>query len=197
MKKTSLPFVIETRGDNERVYDVYSRLLEDRIIFLTGEINDKSADAVVAQLLLLNQKDKKKDIYLYINSGGGSVIDGLAIYDTIQHIDADVVTVCMGQAASMAAILLASGAPGKRQALPSSRVMIHQSRVTYQNVTITHTEQKIDLKENERLEAVCNAILAKHTKQSDKKIKKDCEVDRWFDPEAAKKYGLIDEIIIK
>lgn len=197
MKKATIPFVVEKRGDSERSYDIYSRLLEDRIIFLGSEIDDIVANSIVAQLLLLDQKDSKRDIYLYINSPGGSVVDGLAIYDTMQFVRPDVVTVCVGEAASMASVLLAAGAKDKRQVLPNSRVMIHQISSTFGNTPIKLSDQEIDLKETIRLENRINEILAYHTGKTAKQIKKDGKEDYWFSPEEAKAYGLVDQIISK
>lgn len=197
IKRVGIPFVVEKRGEIERSYDIYSRLLEDRVIFLGTEINDVVSNAIIAQLLLLDQRDPSREIYLYINSPGGCVISGLAIYDTMQFIRPKVITVCVGQAASMAAILLAGGHKGKRQLLPNSRVMIHQSRATYKNTTLTVSEQKIDLQETLRLEGRLNDILANHTSKTKSQIELDCKEDRWFSPEQAKDYGLIDQIIHK
>lgn len=197
MKTANIPFVVEKRGESERSYDVYSRLLEDRIIFLGTEITDDVANAIVAQLLLLDQRDQSKDIYLYINSPGGSVVDGLAIYDTIQFIRPDVVTLCVGEAASMASVLLAAGTKGKRKALPNSRIMIHQISSTFGSQSIKLSDQEIDLKETRRLEDRVNEILAFHTGKTPKQIKKDSKDDYWFSPEDAKNYGLVDQIISK
>lgn len=192
-----LPFVIEKKADGERTYDIYSRLLEDRVIFLGTEINEDVANSIVAQLLLLDQKDSTQDIWLYINSPGGSITAGLAIYDTMQFIRPKVRTVCIGIAASMAAILLASGAPGKRYALPNSKIMIHQPRRTGSGETMTVTDQEIDLKVIKKMKTQIAGLLATHTKQQPRKILKDFEKDKWFEPDEAIKYGLVDDIIKK
>lgn len=176
----------------ERAYDIYSRLLKERIVFLGTEVNEHSANLIVAQLLHLAHEDPKKDIYFYINSPGGSVYDGLAIYDTMQYVSPDVSTICIGMAASMGAILLTAGAKGKRFALPSSRVMIHQPsggfRGTAADIEITATEI---LKTKQRLED----ILVKSTGQRASKIKKDMDRDFYLDAEESKQYGLIDDVI--
>jgi ATP-dependent Clp protease, protease subunit len=198
MKRTSgLPYVIEKGTDGERSYDIYSRLLEDRIIFLGTEINDTVANAIIAQLLLLDQKDSSRDISLYINSPGGSVTAGLAILDTINYLNSNVRTVCVGMAASMAAILLSAGAKGKRIALPNSHIMIHQPNQTMGGQTMTVTEQEIDLKLIKTMKKQLIDILAKNCGQPVKKVYKDCEFDKWFSAKAAKEYGLIDDIILK
>lgn len=189
-----IPTVIEKTTNGERAYDIYSRLLKDRIIFLGTEIDDMVANAVIAQLLFLESQDKAKEIKLYINSPGGSVTAGLAIYDTMQHIGPDVSTICVGMAASMGAVLLAGGAAGKRFALPNAEVMIHQvlGGVQGQATDIKiHAERILVMKEN------LNKILAKHTGQSLAKVTADTERDNFMDAEAAKKYGLIDAVISK
>ncbi|MDA3839490.1 MAG: ATP-dependent Clp endopeptidase proteolytic subunit ClpP [Patescibacteria group bacterium] len=187
-----IPTVIEKSTHGERAYDIYSRLLKDRIIFLGEPINDHVANIVIAQLLFLDAEDKNKDIKFYINSPGGSVTAGLAIYDTMQYIKSDVTTICVGIAASMAAVLLASGAKGKRLSLPNSEVMIHQvmGGTEGQASDIKIRAEHI-LKTKERL----NTILAKHTGQKVLKIDKDTDRDNFMSAEEAKKYGLIDKII--
>ncbi|MBU2263555.1 ATP-dependent Clp protease proteolytic subunit [Patescibacteria group bacterium] len=187
-----IPTVIEKSQYGERAYDIYSRLLKERIVFLAGPINDAVANTVIAQLLFLESEDPKKDIYLYINSPGGSVTATLAIYDAMNHIKADVSTICVGLAASGAAILLGAGAKGKRFSLPNSDMMIHQvmGEVGGQAVDIAIQSRHI-LKIKERL----NQILAKHTGQSLDKISKDSDRDFFMDPEEAKKYGLIDSVL--
>ncbi|MFA5173209.1 MAG: ATP-dependent Clp endopeptidase proteolytic subunit ClpP [Candidatus Paceibacterota bacterium] len=187
-----IPTVIEKTSGGERAYDIYSRLLKERIIFLGGPINDAIANTIIAQLILLEHEDPKKDIKLYINSPGGSVTAGMAIYDTMQIIKPDVTTVCVGMAASMAAVLLAAGKKGKRIALPNSVILLHQvmGGVEGQATEIEITARQI-LKIKQRL----NEILAKHTGQSLSKIEKDTDRDFYMSSEEAKKYGVIDEII--
>ncbi|MBU1159803.1 ATP-dependent Clp endopeptidase proteolytic subunit ClpP [Patescibacteria group bacterium] len=187
-----IPTVIEKSQYGERAYDIYSRLLKERIVFLAGPINDPLANTVIAQLLFLESQDPKKDISLYINSPGGSVTATLAIYDTMNHINADVSTICIGLAASGGAILLATGAKGKRFALPNSEVMIHQvmGGAEGQAVDVDIQARHI-LKVKEKL----NKILAKHTNQSLEKIEKDTDRDFFMEPEEAKKYGLIDNVL--
>jgi ATP-dependent Clp protease protease subunit len=184
-----IPTVIEKTYEGERAFDIYSRLLNERIIFLGDEVNEATANVVVAQLLHLAYADPKKDIKLYINSPGGSVYDGLAIYDTIQFIKPDVQTIGIGLQASMGAFLLSSGTKGKRYALPSSRIMIHQPS--------SGTQGKITLKEGIFLKQQLNKILAKNTGQKLAKIEKDADRDFWMSAEEAKDYGLIDEVITK
>lgn len=193
---TLLPFVIEKKADGDRTYDIYSRLLEDRIIFLGSEIDDDVANSIIAQLLLLDQKDSTQDIWLYINSPGGSITAGLAIYDTIQFIRPKVKTVCIGIAASMAAVLLSSGSTGRRYSLPNSKIMIHQPRSS-PHKTMTVTEQEIDLKVIKKMKKQLAEIIARHTNQPLRKVMKDCELDNWLEPTEALKYGLIDEIITR
>lgn len=194
IKNTVIPYVIENTGRGERSYDIYSRLLEDRIIFLTGEIDDAVADAVVAQLILLESRDPNKDISLYINSPGGSVTAGLAIYDTMNYIKCDVSTICIGLAASMGAFLLSSGAKGKRYALPNSEIMIHQPLGGAQGQA---SDIKIQadhiLKTKNRL----NAILSANTGKPLDVVEKDTDRDNYLSAEDAKTYGLIDEIFVK
>jgi len=189
-----VPTVIEKSYDGERAFDIYSRLLKERIIFLGEDVNEHTANVVVAQLLHLAYEDPKKDIKLYINSPGGSVYDGLAIYDTIQHIKPDVQTIGIGLQASMGAFLLSSGTKGKRFALPSSRIMIHQPSSGTQGKI---TDQEITLKEGIFLKKMLNEILAKNTGQKISKIEKDVERDYWLSAKEAKDYGIIDEVITK
>ena len=187
-----IPTVIEKSGYGERAYDIYSRLLKDRIVFLGGPISDQVANAIIAQFLFLELQNPKEDISFYINSPGGSVTATLAIYDTMQHIKPDVATICVGVAASGGAILLASGAKGKRYALPNSEIMIHQvlGAAEGQAIEIEITARHI-LKIKDKL----NKILAKHTGQTYDKIEKDTDRDFFMEAEEAKKYGLIDEVI--
>jgi ATP-dependent Clp protease, protease subunit len=187
-----IPTVIEKTQGGERAYDIYSRLLKERIIFLGDEVNEHTASIVVAQLLFLEAEDPKKDICLYINSPGGSVYDGLAIYDTMQHLKCDVATVGIGMQASMGAFLLSSGAKGKRSMLPHATVMIHQpSSGTSGKVT----DMEISLKEGMRVKKLLNEILAKNTGQKVESIEKDSDRDNWMTAEEAKKYGIIDIIL--
>ncbi|MGE5578271.1 MAG: ATP-dependent Clp endopeptidase proteolytic subunit ClpP [Syntrophothermus sp.] len=188
---TLVPMVVEQTNRGERAYDIYSRLLKDRIIFLGGEINDHVANLVVAQMLFLASEDPEKDIYLYINSPGGEIYSGLAIYDTMQYIRPAVSTICVGMAASMAAILLAAGTPGKRYALPYSRVMIHQPSGGARGQA---KEIEIHAKEILTLKKQINEILAKHTGQPIERIEEDVDRDHFFSAEEAKSYGLIDGI---
>lgn len=187
-----LPTVIEHTRSGERAYDIYSRLLMDRIVFLGTQVNDAVANAIIAQLLFLESQDPEKDIYLYINSPGGVITAGMAIYDTMQYIRPDVATICMGQAASMGAVLLAAGAKGKRRALPHARVLIHQPHGGAQGQA---TDIEIHANEILRLRKQVNQILADHTGQSLEAIKSDTERDNIMAPEDAMKYGLIDEVI--
>ena len=187
-----VPMVVERSSHGERAYDIYSRLLKDRIIFLGGPINDDVANSVVAQLLFLESQDPDKDIYLYINSPGGVVTAGLAIYDTMQYIKPDVSTICIGQAASMGSLLLTAGAKGKRYALPLARIMIHQPLGGAQGQS---TDIQIQAKEILRLREVGNDILVKHTGQSRDKVVADTERDNFMTADEAKAYGLIDEVI--
>jgi ATP-dependent Clp protease protease subunit len=192
MMSVLIPTVIENEGRYERAYDIYSRLLKDRIIFLGSDVNEASANTIVAQLLFLQAQDAKKDIYLYINSPGGSVYDALAIYDTMQFVTNDVQTVGIGVQASAAAFLLSSGTKGKRFLLPNSTVMIHQpSSGTRGKVT----DQEIDLKESLRIKKLLETIMAKNTGQKADKIHEDMERDKWLTAEEAKKYGIVDQII--
>ena len=189
-----IPTVIEKSQRGERAYDIYSRLLEDRIIFLAGQINDASANSVIAQMLFLASKDSKKNIKLYINSPGGSVTAALAIYDTMQYIDCPISTVCVGLAASGAAILLGAGSKGKRFALPNSEIMLHQvaGQLSGDAALIEITANQII-----KIKARLNKILAKHTGKPLKKVQADTDRDFYLCPEEAKKYGLIDEVIKK
>ena len=187
-----IPYVIEKSGREERAMDIYSRLLKDRIVFLGSQINDEVANAIVAQLLFLQAEDPKADVHLYINSPGGSISAGLAIYDTLQFIDCPVVTYCVGQAASMGAVLLAAGTAGKRKALPNSRIMIHQPMAgaegTAEDILI-HAKEFIKVKER------LNRILLKHTGHPLEKIEQDTDRDRFMSAEEALEYGLIDHVI--
>ena len=187
-----VPMVVERSNRGERAYDIYSRLLKDRIVFVGGSIDDHVANVVVAQLLFLESEDPDKDIHLYINSPGGVVTAGLAIYDTMQYIKPDVSTICIGQAASMGALLLAAGASKKRYALPLARIMIHQPLGGAQGQS---TDIQIQAKEILRLREIGNDILAKHTGQDRERINADTERDNFMNAEEAKAYGLIDEVI--
>ena len=189
-----VPMVVETSGRGERAYDIYSRLLKERIIFLGGPIDDSVANVIVAQMLFLESEDPDKDIHLYINSTGGVVTAGLAIYDTMQYIKPDVSTICVGQAASMGSILLTAGAKGKRYALPHARIMIHQPLGGAQGQS---TDIQIQAKEILRLREVGNEILAHHTGQDTEKINVDTERDNFMSAEEAKEYGLIDEVVLR
>ncbi|MGQ9510106.1 MAG: ATP-dependent Clp endopeptidase proteolytic subunit ClpP [Thermodesulfobacteriota bacterium] len=191
---TLIPIVIERDGRGERAYDIYSRLLKERIIFVGTAIDDDVANLVIAQMLFLESEDPDKDIHLYINSPGGIVTSGLAIYDTMQYIRPQVSTICMGQAASIAALLLASGEKGKRYALPHSRILIHQPMGGFQGQA---TDVDIQAKEILRLREELNAIFAKHTCQSLEKIQKDTERDFYMTGLQAKEYGIIDEVVVK
>lgn len=189
---TLIPTVIESDGRVERAYDIYSRLLKDRIIFLGDAVTEHTANSIVAQLLFLNAEDAKKDIFFYINSPGGSVYDALAIYDTMQYINNDIQTVGIGIQASAAAFLLSSGTKGKRFILPNATVMVHQpSSGTRGKVT----DMEIDLKESLRIKHRLNAIMAKNTGQTVDRIKNDMERDYWMNAEESKKYGIVDKII--
>jgi len=190
--KAQIPFVIDHTGHTERTYDIYSRLLEDRIVFLRHAIDDEVANVVIAQILFLAAKDPTKEINLYINSPGGAVTSGFAIYDTIRFVKCDVATICIGQAASIAALLLAGGAPGKRSALPNSRILIHQ---VFGGAQGQATDVKIQTEELLRVRDQLIRILAEHTGQTLKKIAKDTDRDYYMSPEEAMKYGLIDRII--
>lgn len=189
-----VPMVVDQVGNNERSYDIYSRLLEDRIIFLSGEITDAVANSIVAQLIYLEGKNPDKDIFMYINSPGGSVSAGLAIYDTMNYIKCDVATTCIGLAASMAAVILSSGAKGKRIALPNSEVMIHQPLGGTQGQA---TDIEIHAKHIQKTRALLNKILSDNTGKDIKTIQKDTERDNYMDAETALKYGLVDKILEK
>lgn len=187
-----VPMVVETTGRGERAYDIYSRLLKERIVFLSSDVNDVSASLVTAQLLFLESEDPDKDIYLYLNSPGGSVTAGLAIYDTMQYIRPPVSTLCIGQAASMGAILLAAGATGKRYALPHARIMIHQPMGGVQGQA---SDIAIQAKEILRIREELNAILARHSGQSLEVIEKETDRDRFMTGEEAKEFGIVDHVI--
>ena len=189
---TLVPYVVEKTGNGERTYDIFSRLLKDRIIFIDGEINDQMADLVVAQILFLESENPEKDISIYINSPGGAVTAGLAIYDTMKYVKCDIQTICMGQAASMAAILLAGGTKGKRYALPSSRVMIHQPRG---GVEGQESDISILAKEIIRLKKLSIEYLAKDTGKSTDKIAEDIERDFFMSAQEAADYGVIDHVM--
>lgn len=189
---TLIPFVVEQDGRSERAYDIYSRLLKDNIIFIGSEITDDLANLVIAQLLYLEAENPEKDVSLYINSPGGSITAGIAIYDTMQFIKSDVATICVGQAASMAAVLLAAGTPGKRYSLPNSRIILHQPWGGYQGQA---SDIAIQAKEVLRIREKLNDILARHTHQSPQKIQADIERDFIMTASEAKDYGLIDHII--
>ncbi|MGQ0633183.1 MAG: ATP-dependent Clp endopeptidase proteolytic subunit ClpP [Planctomycetaceae bacterium] len=187
-----VPYVIEKSGREVRAMDIYSRLLKDRIVFLGTQVNDVVANAIVAQLLFLQFEDEKADIHMYINSPGGSISAGMAIYDTMQFVKCDVATYCIGQASSMGALLLAAGAAGKRNALPHARIMIHQPLAGMEG---TATELEIHAKEVLRIKRMMNEILLKHTGQTLEKIEQDTDRDNFMSPEEAKSYGLIDNIL--
>lgn len=187
-----IPMVIEQSSRGERAYDIYSRLLKDRIIFMGDQVQDGMANTVIAQMLFLESEDPDKDIFLYINSPGGVITAGLAIYDTMQYIRPDVATICMGQTTSMAALLLGAGAKGKRYALPHSRIMIHQPLGGMQGQA---TDINIHAKEILKVRETLNQILAKHTGQDIQKIREDTERDFFMSSEEAKNYGIIDKVI--
>jgi ATP-dependent Clp protease protease subunit len=185
---------VERSGREERVFDIYSRLLKDRIIFLQGAVDDVSANLIVAQMLFLQFDDPKLDIHLYINSPGGSVTAGLSIYDTMQYITCDVATYCIGQAASMGAVLLLAGAKGKRSALPHARIMIHQPLAGMEGTT---TEIQIRLKEYKRLKHMMNEIMLRHTGQTLDKIEKDTDRDNFMSADEAREYGIVDKVLTR
>ncbi len=191
-----VPIVIEKSGRTERAYDIYSRLLKDRIVFLPGVIDDTSANLIIAQMLFLSNEDSKTDIHFYINSPGGSITAGLAIYDTMQFLRCDVATYCVGQAASMAAVLLAGGRPDKRFLLANNRILLHQPLITG-ILQGPATDIDIEAQEILRLRARLYDILAKHTGQNAEKIEKDCDRNLWLDAEEAINYGLADRILQK
>jgi ATP-dependent Clp protease protease subunit len=192
---TLIPMVVEQTNRGERAYDIYSRLLRDNIIFIGTPIDDNVANLVTAQLLFLAAEDAEKDVSLYINSPGGVVTAGMAIYDTMQFIKPDVATICIGQAASVAALLLSAGTPGKRFALPNSRILIHQP--TIGGLSGQATDIDIHAREILRIRASLNEIMAKHTGQALEKVERDVERDFWMSAQQAREYGIIDEIITK
>ena len=187
-----VPYVVEQTNRGERSYDIFSRLLNDRIIILSEEVNDANAALIVAQLLYLEAQDPDKDIQFYINSPGGAVTAGMAIYDTMQYIKADVSTICIGMAASMAAFLLAAGAEGKRMALPNAEIMIHQPAAGTQGKV---TDMAIDVERFLRIKKRMNQILADNTGRTVEEIQQDTERDHWFTADEAKEYGLVDQVI--
>ena len=189
-----IPIVIEQTSRGERSYDIYSRLLKDRIIFLGTGVDDNVANAIIAQMLFLESDEPDQDIYLYVNTPGGQVSSGMAIYDTMQYIKPDVQTICIGQAASMGALLLAAGANGKRFSLPHARIMIHQPSGGFQG---QHTDIEIQAKEISRIREILDGILATHSGQDAKKVRRDTERDHYMTGEEALKYGLIDKLITK
>ncbi len=190
---TLIPFVVEQDGRTERAYDIYSRLLKDSIVFIGTEITDELANAVIAQLLYLEAENSEREIQLYINSPGGSVTAGLAIYDTMQFVRSEISTICVGQAASMAAVLLSAGTAGKRISLPNSRILLHQPAGGYQGQA---SDIAIQAKEILRIRENLNVILERHTGQARDKIQADIDRDFIMTPEQAKAYGIIDEIIV-
>lgn len=189
-----IPYVVEQTGRGERSYDIYSRLLKDRIIMLSGEVNDQVASSIVAQMLFLEAQDPDKDIYFYINSPGGVITSGLSIYDTMNYIKPDIVTICIGQAASMGAFLLSSGTKGKRYALPNARIMIHQPSGGAQGQS---TDIQIHAQEIQRLKDRLNEILAEQTGKTVKRLEKDTERDNFMSTQEAAEYGLIDKVLTK
>lgn len=194
MSVYNMPYVVERTGNGERTYDIYSRLLKDRIVFINGEINDDTANLAIAQILFLESENPDKDISIYINSPGGSVTAGLAIYDTMQYVKCDVQTICIGQAASMAAILLAGGTAGKRYSLPSSRIMIHQPRG---GVEGQESDISILAKEIIRLKKLSIEFLSNHTKKPIEEVAKDIERDYFMSAKDALEYGIIDQVMQK
>lgn len=196
MNQNLVPIVIEKSGRTERAYDIYSRLLKDRIVFLGGPLDDATANLIIAQMLFLSNEDNKTDIHFYINSPGGSITSGLAVYDTMQFLRCDVATYCIGQAASMAAVLLAGGKAGKRFLLANNRVLLHQPLITG-ILEGPATDLDIEAKEILRLRARLYDILAKHTGQKPEGVEKDCDRNLWLDPEEAINYGLADRILQK
>ncbi len=187
-----VPVVVEQTGRGERSYDIYSRLLKDRIVMLSGEVNDAVASSIVAQLLFLEADDPEKDIYFYINSPGGVVTAGMSMFDTMNYIKPDICTICIGQAASMGAFLLSAGATGKRFALPNARIMIHQPRGVAQGQS---TDIQIQAQEIQRLKDSLNQLLADHTGQDVKKVEADTERDNFMSAQEACEYGIVDEVI--
>jgi len=196
LNQNLVPIVIEKSGRTERAYDIYSRLLKDRIIFLGGPIDDATANLIIAQMLFLSNEDVKRDIHFYINSPGGGITAGLAIYDTMQFLRCEVATYCVGQAASMAAVLLAGGHPGKRFLLASNRILLHQPLISGQLIGPA-TDLDIEAKEILRLRARLYDILAQHTGQTTEKVEKDCDRNLWLDAAEAIEYGLADRILQK
>ena len=192
MNSYMIPYVVEQTGKGERTYDIYSRLLLDRIVFISGEVNDEMANAVCAQLLFLQSQDPKKDINVYINSPGGSVTAGLAIYDTMQFVKCPVATYCIGQAASMGAVLLTAGAKGKRHALPNARIMIHQP---WGGAEGKASDIEITAREILRLKEILNGILAKHSGQKVEDVVRDTDRDHFMSAEDAMAWGLIDKVV--
>ena len=191
-----VPIVIEKTGRGERAYDIYSRLLKDRIVFLGGPVDDIAANLIIAQMLFLSNEDNKSDIHFYINSPGGSITAGLAVYDTMQFLRCEVATYCLGQAASMGAVLLAGGRPGKRFLLANNRILLHQPLIAGELIGPA-TDIDIEAQEILRLRSLLYEILAKHTGQTAEKIEKDCDRNLWLDAEAAIEYGLADRILQK
>jgi ATP-dependent Clp protease protease subunit len=196
LNQNLVPIVIEKSGRTERAYDIYSRLLKDRIVFLGGPIDDATANLIIAQMLFLSNENAKKDIHFYINSPGGSITAGLAVYDTMQFLRCEVATYCVGQAASMAAVLLAGGHAGKRFLLASNRILLHQPLITGQLIGPA-TDLDIEAKEILRLRARLYDILAKHTGQTSEKVEKDCDRNLWLDAAEAIEYGLADRVLQK
>jgi len=196
LNQNLVPIVIEKSGRTERAYDIYSRLLKDRIIFLGGPIDDAAANLIIAQMLFLSNEDVKKEIHFYINSPGGAITAGLAIYDTMQFLRCEVATYCVGQAASMAAVLLAGGHPDKRFLLASNRILLHQPLISGQLIGPA-TDLDIEAKEILRLRARLYDILAKHTGQTTEKVEKDCDRNLWLDAAEAIEYGLADRVLQK
>ena len=192
MMNYMIPYVVEQTGKGERTYDIYSRLLLDRIVFISGEVNDEMANAICAQLLFLQSQDAKKEISVYVNSPGGSVTAGLAIYDTMKFVKCPIATYCIGQAASMGAVLLTAGAKGRRFALPNARIMIHQP---WGGAEGKASDIEITAKEILRLKEILNGILAKHSGQKMADVVKDTDRDHFMSAEEAKKWGLIDEVL--
>ena len=192
MKNYMIPYVVEQTGKGERTYDIYSRLLLDRIVFISGEVNDEMANAICAQLLFLQSQDAKKEISVYVNSPGGSVTAGLAIYDTMQFVKCPIATYCIGQAASMGAVLLTAGAKGRRFALPNARIMIHQP---WGGAEGKASDIEITAKEILRLKEILNGILAKHSGKKTADVVKDTDRDHFMSAEEAKAWGLIDEVL--
>lgn len=196
LNQNLVPIVIEKSGRTERAYDIYSRLLKDRIIFLGGAIDDETANLIIAQMLFLSNEDTKTDIHFYINSPGGSITSGLAVYDTMQFLRCDVATYCIGQAASMGAVLLAGGKAGKRFLLANNRILLHQPMITGQLIGPA-TDIDIEAQEILRLRGRLYDILAKHTGQTNEKVEKDCDRNLWLSAEEAIEYGLADRILQK